>query len=108
MNVYEVINSRLKGAITVIDVDGYDNWIPLYWAVYSSYLDGRVLRIDFTEKGYHIVLWGNYPSVQLMFGADMKANAPKRLFIAKREGRRLRRHRVVFDRLHARAIVEAL
>ena len=108
LNPFELINSRLRGAITVIDVDSYDNWVPLYWAVYSVYMDGIVLRIDFTERGYHLMLLGNYPMVQLMFNADMNANAPKRLFVAKRKDGKLRHHRIVFDREDARRIVESL
>ncbi len=92
------LNWFLSQRITVIDVDferkDFREMVPLLWAVYSHYLRGKVLRIDVTAKGYHLMLLGNYPNVQLLFNADQRLNATKRLYIAKRdsETKKVRRH----------------
>ena len=90
------LNRSLKQHITVIDIDDKSNWIPLAWALYSVYLKDKVIRIDLTRKGYHIIVYGNYPALQLLFSADTNLNATKRLFIAKKEKRRKRAHDVFF------------
>ena len=100
-------NSGLRQGITVIDVDSYENWIPLYMATYSTYMRDKVIRVDLTERGYHLILMGKYPSVQLLFGADMNKNAPRRLFIIKFDGRRKRKHRVFFDLEDVRRVLES-
>ncbi len=99
------LNWFLKQNITIIDIDfeetsdGFHAMLPLLWALYSDYMKRRVIRIDITRKGYHIMLHGNYPNLQYLFGADMRLNAKKRLYTVKRdrETGRLRRHLTYFS-----------
>ncbi len=99
------LNWFLKQNITIIDIDfeqaedGFHAMLPLLWALYSDYLRNKVIRIDVTKKGYHIMLHGNYPNLQHLFGADMRLNAKKRLYVVKRdrETGKLRRHMVYFS-----------
>ena len=90
------LNRSLKQHITVIDIDDKSNWIPLAWALYSVYLKDKVIRIDLTRKGYHIIIYGNYPNLQLLFSADTNLNATKRLFIVKKRRGKKRVHDVFF------------
>ncbi len=92
-------NTFLDSWITVIDVDDTENWLPLFNAVLGI-MRKYVIRIDITSRGYHVVLRGNYPNVQFLVNADMKANAPKRLFTMKKRKAQKWKPHVVINRIH--------